>query len=196
MTPKPADSDDELVLRIASRDQQALSDLYDRHRSLLYALSLRILRERAEAEEVLEDVFLQVWTGAGGYDSKRGSVQGWMITLCRSRAIDRLRARGRRTAGAAALSQERGGRAETAVAADDPAEQVAVKERRRLIAVALTELAEQNREAVELAYYGGLSHAEIAVKLGQPLGTVKTRIRQGLISLRESLARQFAGGER
>ena len=196
MAPQTTETDDDLVSRIAARDQQALSLLYDRHRSLLFAISLKILRDRPEAEEVLGDVFLQAWRRAGGYDRSRASVQGWLINLCRSRAIDRLRARGRREAGAEALTREESVRTAGIVAANDPVEQVAHGEKRRVIAVALTELPEQNREAVELAYYGGLTHSEIALKLGQPLGTVKTRIRQGLISLRESLSRQFAGGVR
>lgn len=190
MALQTTEADETLVSRIAARDQQALAFLYDRHRSLLFALAMRILRDRAEAEEVLGDLFLQVWKQAGGYDRNRASVQGWLVNLCRSRAIDRLRARGRREAGVEALSREPGVLA--AAVAADPIEQVAHREKRRVIAVALTELPEQNREAVELAYYGGLSHSEIAEKLGQPLGTVKTRIRQGLISLRESLGRQFA----
>jgi RNA polymerase sigma-70 factor (ECF subfamily) len=194
MAPQSTESDDDLVTRIAARDQQSLSLLYDRHRSLLFALSLKILRDRPEAEEVLGDVFLQVWRQAGGYDRSRASVQGWLINLCRSRSIDRLRARGRREAGAGAVTRQESARAAEAVAANDPVEHVSHGERRRVIAVALTELPEQSREALELAYFGGLTHSEIALKLGQPLGTVKTRIRQALISLRESLGRQFAGG--
>ncbi|HZE89570.1 MAG TPA: sigma factor, partial [Verrucomicrobiae bacterium] len=89
MTPESAETDDALVARIASRDQQALSRLYDRHRSLVFALSLRIVRERAEAEEVIGDVFLQVWRQASGYDRSRATVEGWLVNLCRSRAIDR-----------------------------------------------------------------------------------------------------------
>jgi len=195
MAPQSEETDDGLVRRIAARDQQALALLYDRHRSLLFALSLKILRERSEAEEALGDAFLQAWRQAGGYDRSRASVQGWLINLCRSRAIDRLRARGRRDAGVVAISREESARTAEAAAANDPVEQVSHGEKRRVIAVALTELPEQNREAVELAYYGGLTHSEIALRLGQPLGTVKTRIRQGLLSLRESLSRQFAGGE-
>jgi RNA polymerase sigma-70 factor, ECF subfamily len=192
MAPQTTDTDDLLVSRIAARDQEALSLLFDRHRSLLFALALRILKDRAEAEEVLGDLFLQVWKQAGGYDRSRASVQGWLVNLGRSRAIDRLRARGRREAGAEALSRETSTLAAAVTRGPDPVEQVEIRERRRVIAAALTELSEPAREAVELAYYGGFTHSEIAEKLGEPLGTVKTRIRQGLIALRESLARQFA----
>ncbi|MBI3448460.1 MAG: sigma-70 family RNA polymerase sigma factor [Acidobacteria bacterium] len=177
--------------RIASRDQQALARLYDRHRSLVFALSLRIIRERAEAEEVLGDVFLQVWRQATGYDRSRATVEGWLVNLCRSRAIDRLRARGRREAGAATLAREEEIRPAAAAAESDPAEAVAREEKRVLIAGALAELQPSQREALELAYYGGLSHSEIAEKLAQPLGTVKTHIRQGMMTLRQAIERRF-----
>jgi len=191
MTPESVETDDALVARIASRDQQALSRLYDRHRSLVFALSLRIVRERAEAEEVIGDVFLQVWRQASGYDRSRATVEGWLGNLCRSRAIDRLRSRGRREAGRAILAREEESRPAVAPAGGDPAEAVVREEKRALIAGALAELAPAQKEALELAYYGGLSHSEIAEKLAQPLGTVKTHIRQGMITLRQAIERRF-----
>src|SRR5262245_54480313 len=109
MAPDPEAMDARLVTRITARDEAALSSLYDRHRRVILSLALRMLRDRAEAEEVVLDVFQQVWRSAGGYDPLRGSVAGWLFTLCRSRALDRLRARGRRLAAHEALAQEERG---------------------------------------------------------------------------------------
>ena len=165
-TQETREPDDTLVVRMAAGDQAALSELYDRHRGVVFALALRVLRDRAEAEEALTDVFLQAWRGAAGFDRLRGSVPGWLITLCRSRAIDRLRSRGRREAAMTALAQEGG---ETTVGsvtpAADPAEQVDILAKRRRIGAALAGLTPQQRAAIELAYYGGMSHSEIAQKL-------------------------------
>jgi len=174
-----------LVARVAQQDQQALSELYDRYRCLVFSLALRILKERSEAEEVMTDVFFQCWRGAVGFDRARGSVASWLITLCRSRAIDRLRARGRRDASLAALRSDPA----HAVASSEeaPDEIAAVQQRRALVRSALGALSEAQRATLELAYYGGLSHTEIAEQLGEPLGTVKTRIRQTLLALRQSL---------
>ena len=186
------DSDVGLVVRMAAGEQGALSELYDRHRGLVFSLALRVLRDRAEAEEVLTDVFLQAWRAAGGFDRQRGSVPGWLITMCRSRAIDRVRARGRREANIASLARDAaGGGKDPAAPFEDPLERIDVGAKRRRIMTALGALTQQQRDAIELAYYGGLSHSEIAERLGEPLGTVKTRIRQGLMTLRENLGRGF-----
>jgi RNA polymerase sigma-70 factor (ECF subfamily) len=187
MTDRSAAPDEALVALMAARDQEALSCLYDRHRRVVYALALRILRDRAEAEEVLADVFLQAWRQAEGYDRARGTVSGWLVNLCRSRAIDRLRSRGRREAGETAAAREEG----DADPASSPEEHADLALKRRHIVRALMALAPRQREAVELAYYGGFTHSEIAARLGEPLGTVKTRIRQGLSALRESLGVQL-----
>jgi RNA polymerase sigma-70 factor, ECF subfamily len=176
-------SDGGLLTRIVARDPEALAALYDRHRGVVMAFALRVLRDRAEAEEAVVDVFHQVWRQAETFDAARGTVAAWITTLCRSRAIDRLRRRQRR---------------ETVEAADDrltaipsaeprPDERAENSLRRRRIVKALSGLSAGQREAIELAYYGGLSHSEIATRLGEPLGTVKTRIRQGMMALRESL---------
>jgi len=188
-----SDSNDaRLVARMAEGDQAALSDLYDRHRGVLFALALRVLRDRGEAEEALTDVFLQAWRAAGSFDSRRGPVTSWLVTLARSRAIDRLRARGRRDAAHASLAQEGAGTTVGSVTpAADPALHVEGLSKRRRIGAALAALSAPQRSAIELAYYGGLSHSEIAEKLGEPLGTIKTRIRQGLMTLRDNLGRGF-----
>jgi RNA polymerase sigma-70 factor, ECF subfamily len=185
------DSDSSLVAKMAAGDEAALSELYDRHRVLLFSLALRVLRDRAEAEEILHDVFLQAWRGAGGYDPGRGAVPAWLITLTRSRAIDRLRSRARRDVAMAAAAGELSPARSAAPPAEDPAERLETLAKRRRIESALRALSPQQRDAIELAYYGGLSHTEVAAKLGEPLGTVKTRIRQALMTLRERLVRGF-----
>ena len=192
MGPDPDPTDASLVARISERDEAALSSLYDRHRRVIFALALRVLRDRAEAEEVVLDVFQQVWRSAGGYDPLRGSVGGWLFTLCRSRALDRLRAHGRRKAAHEALaSEERSGGAPTASASDGPDVIADRDQRRAIVSRALGGLAPVQRVALELAYYEGLSHSEIAARLEAPLGTVKTRIRQAILALRESLGAAF-----
>ena len=185
-------SDPDLVSRMAAGDQEALSCLYDRHRGVIFALALRILNDRAEAEEVLTDVFLQAWRGASGFDAERGSVPGWLITLGRCRAIDRIRARGRRDAAMTAHYQIEIDRTTGAGVQDGEAgRKLDSLLKRKRIAEALAGLSPAQRGALELAYYEGFSHSEIATKLGEPLGTVKTRIRQGLLTLRENLGRYF-----
>jgi RNA polymerase sigma-70 factor (ECF subfamily) len=184
--------DETLVARVAGRQQEAFACLYDRYRGTIFGLALRILRDRPEAEEVLTDTFLHAWDHALAFDPNRGSVAGWLVTCCRSRAIDRLRARGRREAALGALGREPGVRSDAGRAGGGgPEEHADLLLKRRRIRTALGALALPQREAIELAYYGGLSHSEIASTLGEPLGTVKTRIRQGLIALRESLGGQL-----
>jgi len=176
-------ADQASLARIARGDQSAFADLYDRHARLVYSLALRILQDRADAEDVVQEVFAQVWAQAGRYDASRGAVAAWMLMLTRSRAIDRLRAQRVRPEAAAEA-----GAAEDVVdmaAAQDmdllSAEQVARLQR------ALKELPDAQRTALELAYYEGLTHVEIAARLAEPLGTVKTRIRQAVITLRGAL---------
>jgi RNA polymerase sigma-70 factor, ECF subfamily len=187
-----SDSDETLVGRMAERDQDALSLLYDRYQGVLFALALRILGERAEAEEVLTEVFFQSWKSAAGFDPLRGTVAAWLVTICRSRALDRLRARGRRQAALAVLSGEPSRSAAAASGEGGPEEAAEQRSRRERIQAGLGRLDSGQREALELAFYEGLSHSEIASKLGEPLGTVKSRIRQGLLILRSSLESQFS----
>ena len=177
-------ADQASLARIARGDQAAFAELYDRHARLVYSLALRILQDGADAEDIVQEVFAQVWAQAGRYDASRGAVAAWMLTLTRSRAIDKLRAKRARPEAAAAASA-----AESVVdlaAAQDlellSAEQVTRLQR------ALKDLPDAQRTALELAYYEGLTHVEVASRLNEPLGTVKTRIRQAVMKLREALA--------
>lgn len=163
----------DLLRRIEAGDRAALADLYDQHAPLVNSLCLRILRDRAEAEEVLQEVFLQAWRQAGRYDPARGSVTSWLAVIARSRALDRLRRRAaRREAPEAAIPVE--------VEVPRTAEAIAVRD-------ALQALPPSQRRALELAYYEGLTQVEIAERTGEPLGTVKTRMRTALLRLREAL---------
>ena len=177
-------ADEAALARMAQGDHDGLAELYDRHARAIYSLALRILQDRAEAEDVVQDVFAQVWTQAARYDTSRGAVAAWMLMMARSRAIDRLRSRRARPdntadTGATLNMPDAGVPQDLQLLS---AEEVARLRR------ALAELPLLQRVALELAYYEGLTHAEIAERLEEPLGTVKTRIRQAVIRLRESLA--------
>ncbi len=177
-------SDTELLHAVARGDEQALAQLYDRYRLILFGLLLRILHSREEAEDVLQEVFLQVWKRAPDFDEERGRAFTWLVTLARSRAIDRLRALG---------SRERAANEATREATDlvSDAESDAIRsEQSAVVRNALAELPEEQKKALLLAYFEGLTQTEIATRLGAPLGTVKTRMRSGMIKLREVLKGQ------
>jgi RNA polymerase sigma-70 factor (ECF subfamily) len=178
-------ADQAALARMARGDQQALAELYDRHGRLVYSLALHILRQRADAEDIVQEVFAQVWTQAGRYDSGRGAVAAWLLTMARSRSIDRLRSRSARPEAAAPADVVEN--LPDLTARQDL--QLLSAEQVETLRGALNELPAAQRTALELAYYEGLTHAEIADRLSEPLGTVKTRIRQAVIKLRESLAR-------
>jgi RNA polymerase sigma-70 factor (ECF subfamily) len=179
-------SDTDLLHAIARGDEAALAALYDRYSAILLGLLLRILRDRPEAEDVLQEVFLQVWRRAQDFDEARGRGFTWLVTLARSRAIDRLRSIDARVRAAEAAQRE-AQEETTADAADD----VLHSEQRAVVQAALARLPEEQRRALRLAYYDGLTQSEIAARLNQPLGTIKTRMRSGLIKLRELLREQM-----
>lgn len=171
-----------LIERAAGGDQDALAAFYDQTKGYAFGLILRVLGDAATAEEVLLDVYMQVWRQAGSFDAGRGGAFAWLTTIARSRALDRLRA---------GKSQRRW-EVEMEAAHDfrhaaDVEEDAAAAELRRVVRAALAALPPGQREVIELAYYNGLSHSEIGARLGLPLGTVKTRIRLGMVKLRESL---------
>ncbi len=185
----PADeaaADADLIARVKGGSSEALDEIYRRYSSPVYSLVWKILQNPEESEDVALDVFWQIWRQASSYDAARGAPPAWIFTLARSRAIDRLRARHRKE--------------DRTISFDDPAvvldpldqeatpDQVAsYRQNRDAVREAMKVLSAPQREAVELAFFQGLTHVEIAAKLRLPLGTVKTRIRQGLIRLRRRL---------
>ncbi len=179
----------ELIQNVAVGDQQALAALYDMTSRSVYGLLLRILSDAGAAEEVLLDVYTQAWRQAASFDARRGSPMAWLTTIARSRAIDRIR-RGRaereRTEPLESVAR-------TASSGEDVEGGVRESETREVVQAALAELSPEQREVIEMAYYGGYSHSEIAAARGLPLGTVKTRTRLGMMRLRELLAAARGG---
>lgn len=174
------------ITRIAAGDADALAELYDRHARAVFSLVFRIASEQADAEDVVQEVFAQVWAQASRYDQKRGAVGAWLLTIARTRAIDRVRAiRAQPDA-----SQLPRGQAYLELPDPTVGQEAALltAEQLRHVRKALTRLPTLQRLAIELAYYGGLTQAQIAEQLEQPLGTIKTRIRLGLLKLRDVLA--------
>ena len=183
--------DDRALLRaIANRDKDALRQLYMRHSGVLFALAFKILSDRSEAEDVLQDAFIQIWKTASSYDDGRGKPLGWFIMLTRSRAIDHLRSRKTRTR----LTESAASDGTPVSTTATPADQALVSEAHQTVRSALNALADEQRVPIEMAYFGGLTQFEIAQKLSQPLGTVKTRMRTGMMRLREQLG--GAAGEK
>jgi len=181
--PSPANrgamaDDMRLVSRIRAGDQQAMAELYDRYGKIIYAVGLRVMQDAAAAEDVLQDVCLQLWRNPDAFDASRGSLAAWLAVIARHRAIDRLRKRRPETD------------IEDCVIASgldlrDETERNLIIDKVR---AALAEMNPEQRKLLEMAYFEGLTHTEIAEKTGEPLGTVKTRIRSGLLYLRAKFA--------
>ncbi len=174
----------DLIGRVGQRDKTAFSELYDRYSQLVMNVAWRILKEQQEAEDTLQEVFLQVWNDAATFDPNRGTVSSWLVTISRSRAIDRLRSRKSRLISDPILD-ETFNPIKGPEAVERPEEMI---ENRLLVSMAITSLSPEQRVAIEMAYYEGMSQSEIAETLREPLGTIKTRIRNGLIKLKEALA--------
>jgi RNA polymerase sigma-70 factor (ECF subfamily) len=185
--------DRELLRAVAGHDKEAFQQLYTRHSAMLFALGLKILSDRAEAEDVLQDAFVQIWKTAASFDNGRGKPVGWFIMLTRSRAIDRLRSRKTRTRLTETVAKD----ASQSGSAATPADQVLASEAQRAVRDAVNALPADQRTPIEMAYFGGLTQFEIAQQLSQPLGTVKTRMRAGMMRLREQFGNAATGkGER
>jgi RNA polymerase sigma-70 factor (ECF subfamily) len=180
------------LARAAAGDGAALAALYDRHARTVYSIALRIVGDEADAEEVVQDVFAQVWRQASRYDETRGTVEAWLVTMARTRAIDRLRARRARPDSGATRADDAS--IERAALMVDPGDALTAARDAQRIRDALHELPLLQRLAIELAYFEGLTQSQIADRLEEPLGTVKTRIRLGLLKLRDALSRGTAGG--
>jgi RNA polymerase sigma-70 factor (ECF subfamily) len=178
-----ADDLPELIQRVAGGDASALTALYDSTSRVLFGLVLRVIADRSAAEEVLLDVYTQVWRQASSYDARRGSPLAWLVMMARTRAIDRLRSGRQDHQRREPLDKVMNERSLEA----NPEESAVTSERQRIVRSALESLSPEQREVIELAYYKGLSHSEIAAKLGQPLGTVKTRTRLGMVKLLDLL---------
>ena len=179
-------ADVRLLQRVATRDTAALAELYDRHSRLLFGLILRIVRDRGEAEDLLQEAFVRVWTRAETYDGQMGGPLPWIVRVARNCAIDRLRARRvRATVDAPAIDVAAIDVAAPAI--QTPEATVLMAERRRTLTDALVGLAADQRQLIEAAFFEGHTHSELAHRFGLPLGTVKTRIRAGMIAMRKRL---------
>lgn len=179
--------DARLITRIAVGDREALSELYDRFSGPLYATASRIVRDSAEAQDIVHDAFVTLWEKASAFEPERGSAFSWMVTLVRNRAIDRVRSRRRR---AELLAESAPGdlgypEGSATTAGSDAA---AASDDAQLVRAAVARLPAEQRTALELAFFGGFTQEQIAEKLHEPLGTVKARIRRGLLKLRDALA--------
>jgi RNA polymerase sigma-70 factor, ECF subfamily len=177
-------ADIDAIRRAATGDADALAALYDRHSRVIYSLAFRIMGDASDAEEVVQDVFAQVWRQAARYDTSRGAVIAWMLMMTRSRAIDRIRSR-RGLPPVAPDSWK--GLTEMVDPAEGPELTTLTADQVGRVRDALNALPLTQRLAIQLAFYEGLTHVEIAERLGEPLGTVKTRIRLGLLKLRDAV---------
>jgi RNA polymerase sigma-70 factor (ECF subfamily) len=178
---KSVEQDRELIQRMASKDAQALDSFYRRHSGVAFSLILRIVGNRADAEDVVMDVFWQAWQQSHRYDASRGKPVAWLLTMARTRAIDCVRSSNRQQVKNDQFESYNN-------PSPAPATDIFVEgDVRNAVQQALAALTEQQRTPLELAYFQGMSHTEIAAALGQPLGTVKDRIRTGMVHLRKAL---------
>ena len=171
-----------LLVRLQQRDEKALAELYDRYGGITYRLILRMVRDSGVAEDLVQETFMRVWTRVGGFDASRGAVGPWLLAVARNRAIDYLRYQGRRAESTIELNETE----HPALFADIGPDPIHFDLARRIQA-ALERLTPQQRESIELAYFEGMSQTEIAERMRQPLGTVKTWMRRALQEMREQV---------
>ncbi len=184
-------ADEQLMARIAQGDQVAFSALYDRLSGPLFSLAFKMLGNAAEAEDALQEVCLQIWRRAAAYDSSQSSVFSWAVLLTRGKVIDRLRARGRRARVISASIEDEGNLIDPtdASTAETAADNMNRNEEATRVRTVLGGLPPDQRQAIEMAFFSELTHHEIAAQLNQPLGTIKARIRRGMLRLRDGLRR-------
>jgi len=180
-------ADREMIERIGRGDQSAFSALYDRLSRPLYSLALRMLGDAGDAQDALQDVFLQIWSRAATYNPEQSTVFSWTVLLTRSRVIDRLRARKRRLRVVDSATGDEDADVADASTMESAADTADKNDEAARVRSVLNNLPSEQREAIELAFFGHLTHHEIAARLGEPLGTIKARIRRGLLKLRERL---------
>jgi len=178
--------DEELMQRLVYRDLWAFRALYDRYGNLVYSAALRVVRDAQVAEDMVQEIFLRIWRKPDSYVAQRGRFVTWLTSVARNRAVDEIRSRGRRFRYETASPEEQE-RELPAPDTNDPALSAELADQRRLILAALAQIPAEQRQIIELAYFGGLTQQEIAERLSQPLGTVKTRIRLGMQKLRAAL---------
>jgi RNA polymerase sigma-70 factor (ECF subfamily) len=187
-----SDLDHALVRRMEAGEDRALGEFYDRWFQIVNCLITRMLKSPDDVEDVVEETFWQAWRQAQRFDATRGSVQTWLLTIARSRALDRLRATRRLREESldvdARIDGGGSGAGIVVASSSNPSLDVEHAERKRLVLAALAELPGEQRQALELGYFGGLSQSEIAERTGQPLGTIKTRMRLAMLKLRERLS--------
>jgi len=179
----------DLLRRIAQRERAAFEALYDRYANILYASAMKFVKEDADAQDVVQDVFIQIWDKAKLYDPAKGKPLTWALTLTRNRAIDRIRAIQRRTRLRDEFEQET--TVDESAGVREALSGVDASEKGQILRAAVNQLSPQQKKVIELAYFSGLTQTEIADKLGEPLGTVKARARRGLLKLKELLSDQL-----
>ena len=189
MEPDPAqqlEAEIALLRRVAQGDRRAFEELYDRFSGVLFSTAYRVLNNQEAAEDVLQDVFIQIWEKAPLYDPTRGKPMTWAVTLTRNKAIDRLRSTVRRNR----LQDDVQRESETFEQFDDRSsfDAVASGETSKLVREAIQKLTKDQREAIELAFFSSLTQTEIAERLGEPLGTIKARIRRGMMKLKDVIS--------
>ena len=179
----------DLLARIAQRERAAFEELYTRYVNILYATALKFLKQDADAQDVVQDVFIQIWDKAKLYDPAKGKPLTWALTLTRNRSIDRIRAIQRRSRLRDDFEKENA--ADESAGVREALSGVDASEKGQILRDAVSQLSPQQRRVVELAFFRGLTQSEIADKLGEPLGTVKARARRGLMKLKEILGHQL-----
>lgn len=182
-------SDEALMLAVVNRDELAFAELYDRYVDLVYSTSLRVLGDAQLAEDATQDIFVRLWRRPQAFMAERGRFVSWLMSVVRNRAVDELRARGRRQKreGVAGSEVQEAALALLPADGDDPVQTAQLREDQRTVRAALAGLPPEQRLALEMAYFGGYTQQEIALHLGEPLGTIKTRIRLGMQKLRRAL---------